>query len=1406
LAALALGTAVPLGTIARLVVSLVSTEPAAAGWEERLVTAITRWTRDHPEVVESVGGDLPGGWEKRLVNGFNEIGAAAFLGTDRLANERAVDLIARAVFLPYAAAGWEQSRVAATALLRQLPDLVLDASGDMDAIALRTVLGANFAQVLEALDADADHAGVRVGDRTAVVTYLAGLRSFLDLDPWARLIGGPERTLETGFIARHVRHRDESQDIESLADDCSRLVVLGEPGSGKSWVARYLAIRSADASLANLDERRPITAEADSTNSDAETAEIPLFARASAVLDAPDHLSPWESLTRAAIGPLKDLIGADGVEALRARLDRHLGRYLVILDGLDEAVRYANADRIDSLLSTPGRKIRIILTSRPAAWRLQVSIDPTLPSSGKVQQAVVHLEPLTDPEVRSNVAAILSGRPNSQSTLLDRLDEDEQLASLAKNPLACLMLCAWAFRLESLPLSRTELYSGVVAMLVKTTWRGEASEAAIGEATQALLQVAYDAAVNDPVSGQGAWPDLVSMPKSMALSNEARLCIDGVAPAQFFDPTASSGLRRFIHQSVRAHLVAERISGFDATTAAGCLRDHLWFDPDWADVVASALVLHTHRAEVLRMLLDVPHDQPLSWAAFVTLDGFGEVRRLLRLLAVETAASDWDEPSRRLITRVAHEHLAEMPESRMRLELVRKGWPDDLTVEQHVAAISAGYPHWPNSDIASGIRWLDLTHAQRQHAATRMADLLRTCPYGQSQPIALALNSLCDDDLPTPREVGIRHLLDRLDEVPIPTWVDSMLSLRPQATDRLRAAKTITSWLEQHPRDEWTELIVPELIAKVTKLTSEADLLSRARAVALSAFLETNDDTYAEAFAPAFDLLRGQPESCAAAIRHALMIMENQGSYEKRVLQQVIEKLQPFPQWAASTLAILLAGSPSEWPRWNVTVEVMDLLASTVDSPDLEQITVNLIERLPLAELKDVDRLGELIDLFKPNPKLRAHATEELLTRLGSTPGSVMLSCALGLRRLRPSIKVGAAAADAINKELLKATDHRLRFALATGILWFAAERAARDSAVDQIVEHLDALNLLSWFQAQAWFAGEVALPEERARYVDALVRLMGDAPDSTARQVARDLIDLNLTAQQRADAVDALLIRLSANPATHPHDWLLPAANLGASRDRLIEANADIVAALPEIKLHGGSSFALGQTWMEVPLTQPQLKEAGKHLINALATENDLSLEAIAKLLTSLTLPMALREEGHAVLIRRYDKTKPADRRWVTRAIRLFDPEFRTDKENAADLLRKLKRKFDLHIAERLVTLQPTESQRNEVVDLVIRWAMESKWAQFELDQLEHLADTLKLSASELNRETFGSKETSEPIRCLARSARRRCSSDDWRKSLIQRDQSRVTKAPPAKPSGRGERPLRRGEPPPGHKGRQPG
>jgi hypothetical protein len=281
-------------------------------------------------------------------------------------------------------------------------------------------------------------------------------------------------------------------------------------------------------------------------------------------------------------------------------------RTLLVIDSLDETRDPGEArDRLREVdsLRPPWR---VVLTSRPSSWNNQLNIENANPA-----HRIGDLQPLRYP---ADVEAIIqqwfaNSRQHGQA-LVDEIAGRPGLQQAATVPLILAFYCILGSdRILSgdspLPAFRYKLHRQVIDLMLKSPWRsGGGRPPDLGACKAALRTWAWPGvAENHPVSGVGRWEDDIPTADE-PLSPAGQIAVDQVAaPSGDPDFYADETMRRFVHRSLREHLVAERVAKLPADQAAQELLPHLWYDSAWEYAAPAAIAMHPEHDEVLRALL-----------------------------------------------------------------------------------------------------------------------------------------------------------------------------------------------------------------------------------------------------------------------------------------------------------------------------------------------------------------------------------------------------------------------------------------------------------------------------------------------------------------------------------------------------------------------------------------------------------------------------------------------------------------------------------------------------------------------------------------------------------------------------------------------------------------------------------
>ena len=510
-------------------------------------------------------------------------------------------------------------------------------NGNADALdeallSLHADIAASFSGVMEQLKRVLDGLPPGPAGVAELAVYLRALIDWVNKDPWPQdqQFKGPQLVPAAveGKLRVTVTGRDgEVLDADYLVDHCRRLVILGGPGTGKTWLARRVVRRYAEAGL-----------EAIAAGAGVDEIELPLYTTCSQLFATVGDIR--HAAVSSAVDNLGDLGGARISSALRMFFAERNAEIVLVIDSLDEA-----RDPYYRLRQANSLPWRVILTSRPSSWNQQLKLE-----DGNKSHAMGELQPLRYPEdVEHVIRRWFADRPDQGADLTAQIARRPNLQRAAAVPLILAFYCIIGGR-EPLPDSRSGLYEKVLKRLLTGRWRGTEDHLLDTDTCLRTLRAwAWAGAVSDPFSGLGIWQDVLFTERS-PLGNTANNALDHIA-APLGPPDLDTGKtpRQFIHRSVHEHLVAEYVASLDPAQAAEILLPHLWFDPDWEYAAPAAVAMHRHRNQVLRELIcraarstEVPDD-------LAAIDIGWEFRRFLARVAAESSQSDWTPDAAEII-------------------------------------------------------------------------------------------------------------------------------------------------------------------------------------------------------------------------------------------------------------------------------------------------------------------------------------------------------------------------------------------------------------------------------------------------------------------------------------------------------------------------------------------------------------------------------------------------------------------------------------------------------------------------------------------------------------------------------------------------------------------------------------
>ena len=662
-------------------------------------------------------------------------------------------------------------------------------------------LHARFDSVMGQLKLVLDRLPPGPAHRGEIEVYLRTLIHWLNIDPWLRELGGSvptpaaiERKLRVGATGQAP-----GQDLgaDALARQCMRLVILGGPGSGKTWLAKRTARCCAEDALHGL-----------AAGGTLDEVELPLYTTCSALFSAEGYIR--DAVVSSAFDQLPDLGGSRISAALHESFTERNTATVLIVDSLDEA--HGPSDRLRQLDNFPWR---IVLTSRRSSWRNQLTINDT------DESRVGDLQPLNYPwDVEPFIQRWFDGRPEGND-LAAQIAGRPDLQQAATVPLILAFYCIVGGT-GPLPDFRHDLFTKMINSMLFGRWRDDNDDRQPDDPDSCIAVLrawawsgASGAADNHPVSGVGTWKDEIPTER-VRLGKADADAVDHVAtPLGPLDPNTRKISRRFIHRSIREHLVAEHVASLPVDDAVKVLLPHLWYDPDWEYVAPAALAMHPQRDQLLRNLICRAATSDHVPADLSIIDAAWESRGLLARVAAESSESDWSPEITEMI-------------GQARVELARSGRFGDL----------GGAAHWRTSN--------------RQAREALLGRLARETDSKVAQALVRGVTEFATsaEDRRQAREMLLGRLARETDSGMVAALARGVAQLDPTAEDRRQARDALLGRLAHET--SW----VADLAGWVTEFATSAEDRREAREALLGRLARETDSGAAAALAARSDRAR----------------------------------------------------------------------------------------------------------------------------------------------------------------------------------------------------------------------------------------------------------------------------------------------------------------------------------------------------------------------------------------------------------------------------------------------------------------------------------------------------------------------------------------------------------------------
>ena len=919
---------------------------------------------------------------------------------------------------------------------------------------------------------------------------------------------------------------------EEALEGAALLVVLGGPGSGKTWLSRRYAIAAAEKALAQLDDGVRLDA-----------IEVPIWTMWAAWADTQDRSE--EGVVAALIhSSFKSMLGLRDLPQAGRLLNQIMDKlkFLLVVDSMDEAHLDFSSGRLDSL-SGLGHGRRVVTTSRQsdglgALGGRQRQDDP------RHIERVVVLKALSYPEdVESFIDLWFEYDKTSSQNLKHQIKQRRDLQEMAETPLLLAFLCllndtpVGCDEPGSLPSKRYHLYEQVAKRLIDTKCEQGASpdHANVHRCMELLTDWAGDVAQQDDcATGLSMWDD-----DMIGWTVDAEpTAVDNVAPLvgtnEHGDP-----VRRFIHRSMMEHFVARYVVNLPTSRAVDILLPHLWYDPGWSYAAPAAIANHPRHDELLSTLLERSKSE-VDDACHI--EAAHQIDQLFFVIADESEPSSWQQPQQAIIGAVLPRAVTQRPlTDQMLLWLKSDGRRTQEAIDVTSRALLQAGP----SEMAGLVKVLvQLAEApvSRQYASEAINVVLpQADPWVVADLVEVPVRL---EDTPASRQEAIELIGIALPQAG--PWVavrlvDVLARLADTPGSRQQAIELISIALPQADARGLADLV------KVMVRLADTPA-SRQHAIELISSVLPQAEPWAVAdLVKALMQLADTPTPSQQAIELIKFVLPQAKPRVVAALVEALVRLADTPRSRQQASETINAVLPKADPQ--VAADLVEMLVWLDDSPMSRQQAIQLIGTvLPLDGRRGTERLVEALVRLADTPASRQQAIELIGTVLPQADARGLADIVKALVQLADTPASRQQAIELI-RSVMSQAGPRDEVRLVEALVRLADTPASRQQAseaiyavlpnavprvVADLVEALILLNDTPASRQQAIkLIGTVLPPDDlrdTERLMEALVQ-MADTPAS--RQQAIELIGTVLPraeARGLADFSEALM-RLADTP-----------------------------------------------------------------------------------------------------------------------------------------------------------------------------------------------------------------------------------------------------------------------------------